>query len=189
MSRGYFAIGAEGISKPLNVGNLIRSAHSFGAQFFFTIQPNVNVKDIRRFDTSDAFTHLPYYQYESAAALELPRHCQLVGVEFIEDSVNLPSFCHPLCAAYILGPEMGSLSPEVLARCDHVIKIPMKFCINVGVAGALVMYDRLISRGQYPSRPARAGGPDPADIKKPERTGHRRFVRTVKQETLSEGAE
>ena len=28
--RGFFAIGAEGISKPMNLGNLIRSAHAFG---------------------------------------------------------------------------------------------------------------------------------------------------------------
>jgi hypothetical protein len=35
--RGYFGIGVEGISEPLNVGNLLRSAHSFGASFFFTL--------------------------------------------------------------------------------------------------------------------------------------------------------
>src|SRR3546814_8737917 len=33
--RGYFAIGAEGISKPMNLGSLMRSAHAFGASFFF----------------------------------------------------------------------------------------------------------------------------------------------------------
>ena len=35
--RGYFAIGVEGISKPVNLGNLPRSAHAFGASFVFTI--------------------------------------------------------------------------------------------------------------------------------------------------------
>jgi tRNA G18 (ribose-2'-O)-methylase SpoU len=35
--RGYFAIGVEGISKPVNLGNLLRSAHAFGASFVFTI--------------------------------------------------------------------------------------------------------------------------------------------------------
>ena len=29
--RGYFAIGVEGIGKEMNVGNLFRSAHAFGA--------------------------------------------------------------------------------------------------------------------------------------------------------------
>ena len=36
-TRGYFAIGAERISKQLNVGNMVRSAHAFGASFVFTI--------------------------------------------------------------------------------------------------------------------------------------------------------
>ena len=35
--RGYFGIGVEGISKTMNVGNLFRTAHAFGASFVFTI--------------------------------------------------------------------------------------------------------------------------------------------------------
>jgi len=37
--RGYFGIGVEGISKPLNFGNLARSGHGFGASFIFTVAP------------------------------------------------------------------------------------------------------------------------------------------------------
>ena len=29
--RGYFGIGVEGISKPMNLGSLFRTAHAFGA--------------------------------------------------------------------------------------------------------------------------------------------------------------
>ncbi len=36
-ARGYFAIGAERMSKSLNLGNLMRSAHGFGASFTFTV--------------------------------------------------------------------------------------------------------------------------------------------------------
>lgn len=157
--RGYFGIGVEQISKEGNVGNLMRSAHSFGASFFFTISPSVNVREIRATDTSGAFDHVPYHQYDSAAELALPKGCQLVGVELVEESIELPSFRHPLRAAYILGPEMGSLSPGVMERCDYIVKIPMKFCVNVGVAGALVMYDRLLCMGRFAERPVRTGGP------------------------------
>lgn len=157
--RGYFGIGVEQISKEGNVGNLMRSAHSFGASFFFTISPSVNVREIRATDTSSAFDHVPYHQYDSATELSLPKGCQLVGVELTEESIELPSFRHPLRAAYILGPEMGSLSPAVMERCDYIVKIPMKFCVNVGVAGALVMYDRLLCMGRFADRPVRAGGP------------------------------
>ncbi|MCB9990389.1 MAG: RNA methyltransferase [Rhodospirillales bacterium] len=157
--RGYFGIGVEGISKEGNVGNLVRSAHAFGASHFFSIAPAVDIKAMRVSDTSGAFDHMPYYQYESVQELELPKGCQLVGVELIKDSIELPSFKHPLRAAYVLGPEMGNLSQDMQARCDFTIHIPMKFCVNVGVAGALVMYDRLLSMGRFAERPARAGGP------------------------------
>ncbi len=159
MMRGYFGIGVEGISKEGNLGNLVRSAHAFGASFFFAVAPVVNVREVRVSDTSGAFDHLPFYQYDDVESFELPAGCALVGVEFTHDAVELPSFHHPLRAAYVLGPEMGDLSPGMLARCDHVVKIPMKFCINVGVAGALVMYDRLISQGRHAARPVTPGGP------------------------------
>jgi hypothetical protein len=49
----------------------------------------------------------------------------------------------------------------MLARCDHVVKIPTRFCINVSLAGALVMYDRVLSMGGFRDRPVMPGGPKP----------------------------
>lgn len=174
--RGYFGIGVEGINKAYNVGNLMRSAHSFGASFFFTVAPDVNVNLMRQSDTSGALDHVPYYQYDHIDKLDLPMKCQMVAVELTDDAIDLPSFKHPLTAAYILGPEMGSVSEPVLEKCDFTIKIPMKFCVNVGVAGALVMYDRLLSMGRFADRPVKAGGP--SEIYKPPPKGHRRKIRT-----------
>ncbi|HIC81245.1 MAG TPA: TrmH family RNA methyltransferase [Kiloniellaceae bacterium] len=150
--RGYFAIGAERISKPMNLGSLLRSAHAFGASFFFTIEPDFNPKEVKLSDTSDAAKNLPLYTYPSVDALQLPRGCALVGIELTEDAIELPSFFHPRAAAYVLGPERGSLSPALQARCDHMVKIPTRFCINVGLAGALVMYDRMIAQGRFARR-------------------------------------
>ncbi len=174
--RGYFGLGVESITKERNVGNLVRTAHAFGASFFFSIAPVVNIKAMKATDTSDAFDHMPYYQYEDVQSMNLPKAVTLIGIEFTDESIPLPSFRHPVRAAYILGPEMGHLSPEITQACAHIIKIPMKFCINVGTAGAIVMYDRMISMGKFAERPVRAGGPT-LDI--PEHTGGlRRKVRT-----------
>ncbi len=150
--RGYFAIGAERISKSLNLGNLMRSAHGFGASFTFTIGATYQALEAHA-DTSKGARHLPHYNWSSIGELVLPEGCRLVGVELIEGAVELPVFRHPVRAAYILGPERGSLSPEVLARCDHVVKIPTSFCVNVAMAGAIVMYDRLRSRWPAPRLP------------------------------------
>lgn len=158
--RGYFAIGAEGISKAMNVGNLARTAHAFGASFFFTIAPAVNMKEVKISDTSHAESHLPFYNFNSVQELLLPRQCKLVAIELTEDAIELPSFRHPQRAAYVLGPERSNVSPKLLERCDYTIKIPMSFCVNVGVAGAIVMYDRLLSMGRHAPRPVAEGGPN-----------------------------
>jgi tRNA G18 (ribose-2'-O)-methylase SpoU len=86
----------------------------------------------------------------------LPEDCRLVGIEIMEESVDLPSFRHPVRAAYVLGPELGALSPELVARCDHLIRIPTQFSINVAMAGAIVMYDRIRSLGRFAPRPLSA---------------------------------
>jgi tRNA G18 (ribose-2'-O)-methylase SpoU len=157
--RGYFGIGVERISKPMNLGALLRTAHAFGASFAFTVAAAFPAREVRLSDTSDSADHLPLYEAATIEALNLPKGCVLVGIELTDEAVDLPSFRHPLSAAYILGPERGSLSAEAQARCAHVVKIPTKFCINVGLAGALVMYDRVISLQRFAPRPLRPGGP------------------------------
>ncbi len=153
--RGYFAIGVEGISKPLNLGNLFRSAHAFGASWVFTIAAHHTSRRVTS-DTSDAGANIPRYEYATPGDLQLPSGCALVGVELLDEAVELPSFPHPRCAAYVLGRERGSLSPQLVARCDHLVRIPTSFCINLATAGAVVMYDRLTSLGRFAVRPVSA---------------------------------
>ena len=155
--RGYFAIGAERLSKSLNLGNIMRSAHAFGASFTFTVGATYQAMEARA-DTSKGQWHLPHYNWADLDALVLPQGCKLVGVELIDSAIDLPSFKHPLRAAYVLGPERGSLTPELLARCDYTVKIPTRFCINVAMAGAIVMYDRVRTLGRWPDRPLSEGG-------------------------------
>lgn len=150
-ARGYFGIGAERISKPLNLGNLVRSSHAFGASFIFTLGAHPQAFEFKS-DTAKSTEHMPHYHWDSVADMRLPEDCRLVGIEFLPEADDLPSFPHPLKAAYVLGPELGSLSPELLARCDHLIRIPTAFCINVAMAGAIVMYDRMKSLGRFAPR-------------------------------------
>ena len=163
-ARGYFAIGVEGISKAVNLGNLLRSAHAFGASFVFTIGAEEKAVELHH-DTSKAWTHLPLYHWRSLADLKLPRGCSLVGVEILEAAHELPSFPHPVRAAYVLGPERGALSPELAAHCRHLVRIPAAFSLNLATAGAIVMYDRVRALGRFASRPVaeqgEAPGPEP----------------------------
>ena len=159
--RGYFGIGVEGISKAMNLGNLFRSALGFDASFIFTVAADFNPKRALS-DTADSSGRIPLYQFADAESLLLPRGCELVGVELLDSAGELPSFRHPRRCAYVLGPERGSLSPAMVARCDHVVRIPTNICINLATAGAVVMYDRLINLGRFPRRPMAAGdAPEP----------------------------
>ena len=157
--RGYFAIGVEGISKAMNVGSLFRTAHAFGAGFVFTVAATYERGEGGKSDTSDAPGHIPFYSFPYIGSLVLPKDCSLVGVELTDDAIELPSFRHPTQAAYVMGPERGELSPAMAEQCAFVVKIPTRFCVNVGIAGAIVMYDRITSLGHYPRRPISPGGP------------------------------
>ena len=133
--RGYFGIGAEGVSKSANVGALLRTGHAFGASFCFTIGTGWDSRAARTADTADTPSHVPMWRYPTLADMSLPRGCALVGIELLEDAVDLPSFRHPLNAAYVLGPERAGLSAALLERCDHVVRIPTRFALEPGRGG------------------------------------------------------
>ena len=82
--QGYFAVGVERLSKPMNAGNLFRTAHAFGASFLFTIAAEYPRRQARS-DTSRAPLHLPLYEFNDVEALRLPEDCRLVGVELLDE--------------------------------------------------------------------------------------------------------
>ena len=100
--RGYFGIGAEGISKEMNVGNLFRTAHAFDASFVFTLGANYSRRIGGRADTPDALGHMPFYEFPDMDSMSLPKGCKIVGIELLDESIELPSFHHPA-----QGPERG----------------------------------------------------------------------------------
>ena len=141
----------------MNLGNLVRIAHAFDASFFFSVAPRLKLSDANS-DTSRAQGALPFYSFERPDDFRMPLGCRLVGVEITDEAVELPRFRHPSCAAYVFGAERYSLSPQMLSLCEFVVKIPTRFSINVGMAGAIVLYDRLVSLGRFGDRPVTPGG-------------------------------
>lgn len=154
--RGYFGIGIEGVSKSINVGNLVRSAHALGASFVFTVAANYDVAGSTS-DTSDTPGQVPFYPFDTIEAMRLPSGCSLIGIEIDDRAIDLPSFRHPRRAAYVLGMERVGLSEKMLDCCDHLIKIPTKFSLNLATTGGIVMYDRMLSMGRFADRPVMAG--------------------------------
>ncbi|WCL54453.1 RNA methyltransferase [Gimibacter soli] len=162
--RGYFGIGIEGASKEGNIGNLIRTGHAFGAAFAFAVRPKVRADTgepvtVPFTDTSKSWQQIPFYSFDTLDDVPMPQGCQLVGIEMTDESVALPEFRHPTQAIYILGGERTSLSPETVARCSALIRIPTAFSLNVATAGAIVMYDRARLLGGFAERPVMTGQP------------------------------
>ena len=171
------------MSKSANLGALLRTAHAFGAAYCFTIGAGWDARAARRADTADTPAHVPLWRFDSVEALALPTGCVLVGIEITAEATELPSFRHPLSAAYVLGPERSGLSPALLARCRHVVRIPTRFSLNLAVAGALVLYDRLIQQGRFADRPVGSAMTAPVvaagGTGSPVRHGPPRFRRVV----------
>lgn len=145
--RGFFGIGVENHKTDTNIGTLWRSAHAFGAAFLFTIGRKYKHQPA---DTTKAMRSVPVFQFETFESFHtsLPLECVLIGVEFPKDkAVKLQDLSHPACCIYLLGNEDTGLSQTALKACHHFVSIPSAFCLNVSVAGSIVMYDR-VSKGR-----------------------------------------
>lgn len=140
--RGYFGIGIYHPKTAENVGTLWRSAHAFGAGFIFTIGRRYRRQAS---DTTNAMLHIPLFEYASLDEFETykPLGCQTVCVELAEAADDLRSINHPPRAAYLLGAEDYGL-PEGYMRDKQVLYVPgARWCLNVAVAGSIVLYDRV----------------------------------------------
>jgi len=140
-TRGYFGIGIENTKNKANIGTLWRSAHGFGAAFIFVIGRRYK-KQVS--DTIKATRHIPMYHYDTFKDFyfNMPKDCILVGVELNEKARFLESYGHPERAIYLLGAEDHGLSKIALENCHSLIQFESKSCLNVSVAGSIVMYDR-----------------------------------------------
>lgn len=144
-TRGFCAIGIEGAKTPENVGTLWRSAHALGAAYIFTIGARYP-KHAQRCDTSKAWRHIPFMEFETFEDFQLakPRDCELVVIECGKgEPESLVRFSHPERAMYVLGAEDRGVSPWVLDKARRLVSIPSAMCLNVATTGSIVLYDRV----------------------------------------------
>jgi len=141
MKRGYFGIGVENIKYPGNIGTLFRSAYILGASFVFVVGERYKKY---RGDTIKTWKHMPQYYYNNFDDFysHMPKSCKLVGIEINDRSRPLKNFVHPGSCVYVLGSEDKGLSEKCLSKCNSVVQLPGDICMNVSVAGSIVMYDR-----------------------------------------------
>jgi tRNA G18 (ribose-2'-O)-methylase SpoU len=141
MKRGYYGIGIYHPKTPVNLGTLWRSAHNFGATFIFVIGSRYKIQSS---DTTKAYRHIPLFTYKNFAEFNKnrPYDCPLIAIEQSKKSKSIKQFVHPERAMYLLGAEDHGISPKILNKCQSVIHIDSPMCLNVAVAGSIIMFDR-----------------------------------------------
>ena len=165
---GYFGVGVVRPKHEANVGTLWRSAWQMGAGFMFTVGARFKYEAS---DTTQAHKQIPLFKHAdwSSFAEASPHGAVWVAVEMGSGSVPLQDFVHPPRAVYVLGSEDNGLNRPIVEACQCHVALPKwvgrSSSYNVAVAGALVMYDRLVKRlalGAYEARDdgdgARASG-------------------------------
>jgi len=144
---GYFGIGIYHGKNSINIGTLWRTANIFGAAFLFTIGRRYKQQSS---DTMKTTNTIPLFEYDDFDSFKkrLPKYCRLIAVEITEPARDITSYIHPSQAAYILGAEDMGIPDDVLNKCHDIVKIPGDSCLNVSVAGSIVLYDRISKNNQ-----------------------------------------
>lgn len=140
--RGYFGIGIVDGKFDANVGQLLRTGMCFGADFLFTVGSHFQKQAT---DTTKAERHIPLLEYKDIEDMltHRPYNCTPVCIELKPYAIELQKFTHPERAMYILGREDSGL-PDSLCMLFPTIQIPTLYCLNVCVAGSIVLYDRVV---------------------------------------------
>ena len=144
-----FAIAAWEISKDHNVGTLVRTAHAAAATEVILLgEREWNVEAARTADLFTEIIQLPA-DPELFRAHLAARRWNVVAVELADDATNLFDAIYPERPCFLLGAEIGGVPAELLGDAELIVQIPqwgLVPCLNLAVAGSIVVYDYLAKR-------------------------------------------
>ena len=151
MKDEFAAIALHRPSRPENIGGVFRAADVYGVQLIVLGGGELPPEPLGHpTDTAEAWRRIPtvfaHEVLDEEVRDAVPDECVFVAVERVAEATLLPEFEHPECAAYVFGPENGSLDEVMLERCTHVVSIPGHTCSNLAAAANVVLYDRIAKR-------------------------------------------
>ena len=143
-----FLLAVDGVTDPHNLGALLRSAEAAGATGAILARHRaVHVTPTVTKAAAGAVEYVPMALVggmPAALARTKERGCWVVGLAEDGDQpvFGLPVATEPV--VLVVGSEGAGLSRLARARCDLVVRIPMRGhlpSLNVGAAGALALFE------------------------------------------------
>jgi tRNA(Leu) C34 or U34 (ribose-2'-O)-methylase TrmL len=144
MSRGYAAIGLHQPKTPANVGSVLRAAHCYESAMVAMTGKRYHGAPT---DPQKGYRHIPLIQVENLRDA-VPFDCIPVAVDLLARARPMHNYVHPERAFYIFGPEDGTLGRQITDWCRDVIYIPTAHCMNLAATVNVVLYDRMVKRGE-----------------------------------------
>jgi tRNA G18 (ribose-2'-O)-methylase SpoU len=141
----HIAIAGWNTSKEHNVGTLVRTAHAAAAEEVVLVGDRE--WNIEAAKTADYFTDVTILEDERAF-LEHVDRCgwSLVAVELDDRAVSLFDAEYPENPCFLLGAERDGLPRSLMDAAEVIVQIPqwgLVPCLNLAVAGSIVIYDYL----------------------------------------------
>ena len=143
-----YAVAIDNPDKELNIGNLIRTAHSFLCGEIVLIGSarfeGTGSHGVERFER---IRHIPTRQ----GFLEwiLGSGYAPVAVEIHSEAERLDRFEFPERPLFLLGSELHGLSEDLLSACPRKVMIPqygLVPCLNVNISCSIVLYTYVTTR-------------------------------------------
>lgn len=135
------------LQDPGNMGTIIRTADAFGFDTVIAIKGSVDIynpKVLR--STMGAIFRVQCIQDQDVSNVFSMLHSKTYSIYATalneSDSIFDTVFKTPLCL--VIGNEANGISKEILAHCNHKIKIPMQGkteSLNASIAGSIAMYE------------------------------------------------
>jgi len=130
-----------------NVGSIIRTAECFGfSQIHLSgYTPSVDNKALQSASMgTEKWISIKKWETFQDFFKHLDSKYSIIGLETSENSVFMENFHWPKNGVLILGNEELGLSPNLIAKCDNLVKIPLfgkKESLNVANAFSIIAYE------------------------------------------------
>jgi 23S rRNA (guanosine2251-2'-O)-methyltransferase len=148
LSTAALLVAADGLTDPMNLGNLCRSAFAAGAHGIIILKDRaVGVTPVVAKAAAGALEYLPVYRVTNLA--DCLGRLKDTGLTIIGTAADAPQSLYAadltLPLALVIGSEDKGMRPRVRKQCDLIVSIPMASAeigsLNAATSGAIALFE------------------------------------------------